>query len=211
MDPQRQWAKTLVHNTLVDAVVRFCKDCGMVGVQAEVKYWDPRRVGSDGSRRVPDVVCTHPHTGVEYVIDVRMFWGILGEGPNGYSAYQRAGWGAALGEKDKERRWREAIRHRQDRVAHDVRFVPFCVEVGGAWGSKAKTFFQTCVALAGDDRDIDLYHWSSERFSAAWKNTISVLVAKGRARVGVVASAADWPKRIRDLQFLDHEGYATAT
>ena len=70
------------------------------------------------------------------------------------------------------------------RVAHDVRFVPFCGEVGGAWGSKAKTFFQTCVALAGDDRDIDLYHWSSERFSAAWKTTISVLVAKGRARVG---------------------------
>ena len=33
----------------------------------------------------------------------------------------------------------------------------------------------------------------------AWKNTISVLVAKGRARVGVAASAADWPKRIRDL------------
>ena len=58
---------------------------------------------------------------------------------------------------------------------------------------------------------VDLYHWSSERFSAAWKTTISVLVAKGRARVGVAAAAADWPKRIRDLQFLDHEGYATAT
>ena len=36
-------------------------------------------------------------------------------------------------------------------------------------------------------------------------------VAEGRARVGVAAAAADWPKRIRDLQFLDHEGYATAT
>ena len=59
---------------------------------------------------------------------------------------------------------------------------------------------------AGDDRDIDLYHWSSERFSAAWRTTISVLVAKGRARVGVAAAATDWPKRIRDLQFLDHEG-----
>ena len=94
---------------------------------AEVKYWDPRRVGSDGSRRVPDVVCTHPHTGVEYVIDVRMFWGILGEGPSGYSAYQTAGWGAAVGEKDKRARWKEAIRSRQDRVAHEVKFVPFCV------------------------------------------------------------------------------------
>ena len=46
---------------------------------------------------------------------------------------------------------------------------------------------------------------------AAWKTTISVLVAKGRARVGVAASVADWPKRIRDLQFLDHEGYSAAT
>ena len=115
------------------------------------------------------------------------------------------------GEKDKRAKWKEAIRNRRDRVAHDVVFVPFCVEVGGAWGSAAKTFFSTCVELAGDDRDIDLYHWSSERFSAAWKTTISVLVAKGRARVGVAASVADWSKRIRDLQFLDHEGHTTAT
>ena len=132
----------------------------MVGVQAEVKYWDPRRVGSDGSRRVPDVVCTHPHTGVEYVIDVRMFWGVLGEGPSGYSAYQRAGWGAAVGENEKRSRWKTAIRSRQASVTHDVVFVPFCVEVGGAWGSAANNFFNTCVELAGDDRDIDLYHWS---------------------------------------------------
>jgi hypothetical protein len=141
--PQRQWAKTLVHNTLVDAVMRFCKDGWMVGwldVQSEVKYWDPRRVGSDGSRRVPDVVCTHPHTGVEYVIDVRMFWCVLGEGPSGYSAYQRTGSGAAEGEKEKRARWKEAIRSRRDRMAHDVVFVPFCVEVGGAWGSGGEDF-----------------------------------------------------------------------
>ena len=50
---------------------------GRVG--ASRRYWDPRQVGSDGSRRVPDVVRTHPQTGVEYVIDVRMFWGALGE------------------------------------------------------------------------------------------------------------------------------------
>ena len=91
-------------------------------------------------------------------------------------------------------------------MAHEVEFVPFCVAVGGAWGSAAKTFFNTCVALAGDDRDIDLYHWSSERFSAAWRTTISVLVAEGRARVGVAAAATDRPKRIRDLTYLDHEG-----
>ena len=77
--------------------------------------------------------------------------------------------------------------------------------------ARPHSFTDVLEALAGDDRDIDLYHWSSERFSAAWKATISVLVAKGRARVGVAAAAADWPRRIRDLQFLDHEGYAAAT
>ena len=63
----------------------------------------------------------------------------------------------------------------------------------------------TCVQLANDDRDIDLYHWSSARFSAAWIDTISVLLAKGRARVGVADAATDWPRRIRDMQYLDHE------
>ena len=53
-DPKRQWAKTLVHHTIVDALVRFLKGCGMVDVKKEYKYWDPAREGTDGSRRVPD-------------------------------------------------------------------------------------------------------------------------------------------------------------
>ena len=52
---------------------------------------------------------------------------------------------------------------------------------------------------------IDLYHWSSPRFSAAWLNTLSVLVARGRAQVSVAAAMADWPKRIRDMRYADHE------
>ena len=81
----------------------------------------------------------------------------------------------------------------------------------GAWyciPHFTKRFFNTCVKLAGDDRDIDLYHWSSERFSSAWVKTISVLLAKGRARVSVADAATDWPKRIRDMQYLDHESIA---
>ena len=207
MDPKRQWTKTLVHNTLVDALVRFVKDCGMVDVRYEFKYWDPVRVGSDGSRRVPDVVlvCTHPHSGIEYVIDARIFWNILGNGANGYTAYREAGWGARQGEKEKWRNWNLAIKRRQERSTLEVQFVPFSVEVGGAWGPAAKRFFNTCVQLANDDRDIDLYHWSSARFSATWIDTISVLLAKGRARVGVADAATDWPRRIRDMQYLDHE------
>ena len=49
-------------------------------------------------------------------------------------------------------------------------------------------FFRECLALADDDRDIDLYHWSSSKFSAAWLDTLSVLVARGRAQVGVAAA-----------------------
>ena len=64
-----------------------------------------------------------------------------------------------------------------------------------------------CVHAADDDRDIDLYHWSSTRFSAVWRDTLSVLVARGRAQVSVAAAVADWPKRIRDMRYVDHEDY----
>ena len=66
----------------------------MVGVDKEVKYWDNARVGADGSQRVPDVVCTHPRTGMQYVIDARIFWNSMSEGPTGYVAYSHNGWGA---------------------------------------------------------------------------------------------------------------------
>ena len=69
----------------------------------------------------------------------------------------------------------------------------------------ARKFFRECLALADDDRDIDLYHWSSTRFSAVWRDTLSVLVARGRAQVSVAAAVADWPKRIRDMRYVDHE------
>ena len=60
----------VVHNTVVDALCRFLKDCGMDDVQAEVKYWDPARIGTDGSWRVPDVTCTNPRTGVYCLMSI---------------------------------------------------------------------------------------------------------------------------------------------
>ena len=55
-----------------------------------------------------------------------------------------------------------------------------------------------------------VYHWSSPKFSAAWQNTLSVLVARGRAQVSVVVAMADWPKRIRDMRYADHEDRGAA-
>ena len=61
---------------------------------------------------------------------------------------------------------------------------------------EAERFFKRCVAQADNqDRDVDLYHWSSAKFEATWRDTLSVLVARGRAqectrlnRIGLGAS-----------------------
>ena len=61
--------------------------------------------------------------------------------------------------------------------------------------------------MADNDRNVDLYHWSSAKFSSTWYDTLSVLVAKGRAKVSVAASEADWSKRIREMQYADYEDH----
>ena len=76
------------------------------------------------------------------------------------------------------------------------------------FGDRLRRGFSTyvlCLKLADSDRNVDLYHWSSGQFSSTWYDTLSVLVAKGRAKVGVAAAAADWSKRIRDMQYADYE------
>ena len=49
---------------------------------------------------------------------------------------------------------------------------------------------------ANTDRDIDFYHWSSQSFGDFWKDALSVLMARERARIGLAASKGDWPRRI---------------
>jgi hypothetical protein len=65
-------------------------------------------------------------------------------------------------------------------------------------GASARRFFAKCLYLADDDRDIDVYHWSSAKFSSTWHDTFSILLARGRAQVSVAASRGDWPKRTQD-------------
>ena len=109
------------------------------------------------------------------------------------------------GESEKWTSWKASIKRRDEQSAGGVEFVPFSIEAGGVWGPAARKFFRECVALADDDRDVDLYHWSSTRFSRAWFDSLSVLVARGRAKVSAAAAASDWPKRIRDMQHIDVE------
>ena len=55
--------------------------------------------------------------------------------------------------------------------------------------------------------DIDLYHWSNQRFSDSWKSTFSVLVARERARVGLAAATQDWARRVNRMRDGDQEDH----
>ena len=55
---------------------------------------------------------------------------------------------------------------------------------------------------------VDLYHWSSAKFESTWRDTISVLVARGRAQVGVHSAKSDWSRRILDFAYMDYDDQA---
>ena len=61
--------------------------------------------------------------------------------------------------------------------------------------------------MAHWDRDIDLYHWSNQRFSDSWKSTFSVLVARERARVGLAVATLDWARRVNRMRDGDQEDH----
>ena len=53
-----------------------------------------------------------------------------------------------------------------------------------------------------------LYHWSSAKFVSTWRDTFSVLVARGRAQFGVHSAKTDWTRRILDFQYMDYDDQA---
>ena len=88
----------------------------MQHVRSEIKYWDPCRVGKgNGTRRVPDILCTSPDGLTDYVIDCRISWQVTSlTGNNGFASYTQTGCKAEAGEKEKRDSWDAAIRRRQD-------------------------------------------------------------------------------------------------
>ena len=72
----------------------------------------------------------------------------------------------------------------------------------------ARRFFDGCLDAANTDRDIDFYHWSSQSFGDFWKDALSVLMARERARIGLAASKGDWPRRIAEYARDDQEDAA---
>jgi len=121
--------------------------------------------------------------------------------------------GKALGGRTKPRRMTVAesydvlIDEEAERLRrHRVR----AVQLGswGVWGPAARRFFDECLDAAHTDRDIDFYHWSSQSFGDFWKDALSVLMARERARIGLAASKGDWPRRIAEYARDDQEDAA---
>ena len=57
-------------------------------------------------------------------------------------------------------------------------------------------------------RPYALCHWSSAKFEAAWRDTLSVLMARGRAQVGAHSAETDWSRRILGFQYMDYDDQA---
>ena len=114
----------------------------------------------------------------------------------GYASYTTTGVGCLRGEAQKKRSWEKAMKRKLAEGYDDIEFVPFSIEAGGVWGPAARRFFDGCLDAANTDRDIDFYHWSSQSFGDFWKDALSVLMARERARIGLAASKGDWPRRI---------------
>ena len=75
--------ETHAHNSLADALKQFLEECKFRNVSLEHKYWDKARVGEEKTRRVPDILATHPTSGREYVIDCRIFWNTMSDSSSG--------------------------------------------------------------------------------------------------------------------------------
>ena len=104
-------------------------------------------------------------------------------------------------------------------ITTSIRYRQYCfayhssssAEVGGVWGPAARRFFDGCLATANDARDVDFYHWSSQSFGEFWKDALSVLMARERARIGLAASEGDLSRRIVAYAYDDQEDSAAYT
>ena len=89
------------------------------------------------------------------------------------------------------------MQYNQQWAAEQLEFVPFSIEASGVWGPAATRFFAEAAFYNHyNNRDIDRYHWSSEKFLSLWRTKFSVLMARERGRIGADAALGDIPKRL---------------
>jgi hypothetical protein len=81
MCPDLAGLRTVVHDNVEGVLIDFLTDAGMIDVHFEDWEWDTDAAGSDNPAddddRRPDIVCTHPLTGMRYVFDNTIAWRAL--------------------------------------------------------------------------------------------------------------------------------------
>ena len=125
-------------------------------------------------------------------------WNLMSlTGGSGFAAYRQTGQLAEEGEAIKRASWKAAMQYNQQWATEHLEFVPFSIEASGVWGPAATRFFAEAAFYNHyNNRDIDRYHWSSEKFLSLWRTKFSVLMARERGRIGADAALGDIPKRL---------------
>eukprot|EP01050_Picozoa_sp_SAG11_P026532 SAG11_NODE_6388_length_1323_cov_1.513072_2_plen_204_part_00 len=164
------------------------ENAGFLRVKREDTGWDAAAGYDDAEHRRPDVTCLHPVTRVKWVLDVVVFWGDSAGTENGFGIM------ATRREQYKERRYRRAMRARQEEqmgdgaepvddglVAQEQRFIPLGFEVGGAFGRATEGFLREVEMIAAGQSSSDLYHWSGAEWRSHWRQRLSLRLAIGHA------------------------------
>ena len=88
----------------------------------------------------------------------------------------------------------------------------FPVDTSGARATEFSGFppslSRSGVSASALERPVKLEGWSSAKFESTWRDTFSVLIARGRAQVGVHSAKSDWSRRILDFAYMDYDDQA---
>ena len=111
---------------------------------------------ADDDHRRPDIICTHPLTGMRYVLDNTLAWRALsGRGVD----YDATGKFSKVAETRKKKAYAPAKAREEARWRRKIRFIPLAFEISGGWGEEMAKFFEECVRLKKRRRSAEMYHW----------------------------------------------------
>jgi hypothetical protein len=185
---------------------------GLQRVRTQYRQWDYSAVGTDRTRRVPDVVGWSADGLTEYVVDTRISWSVMSNSSaGGASTYESSGDMARAGEREKWKNWRHALRRAllAGRDESRVKFVPFSLEISGVWGPAATEFFRLRESHRRNLRDNDYFHWSSQSWRDYWLDAISICLARGRGQIGTEVARTDAFHRQATHSVSESEGEAS--
>jgi hypothetical protein len=150
---------TVVHNNVEEVLIDYLKDAGMSDVHTKPREWGTDAVGSDDpaddDHRRPDIICTHPLTGMRYVLDDTLAWRALsGRGVE----YDATGKFSKAVETRKKMAYAPAKAWEEARWRRKIWFIPLAFEISGVWGEEMAKFFEECVRLKKRRRSAEKYH-----------------------------------------------------